>query len=513
MSRTLRAASPEEDLALAPELVPLVRLLTRAEGFALAFLECNVPVAAKRIVGELIAALETRGRRGRRLRLDESEEDLLGRLRGLDPPATPGEGLFVLGFERAIPSRVEFPPALTRLNRAREQFRELAFPLVLVLPRYALDQLSRQAPDFWAWRSGVFEVRVEEPHLEQMLQDVTQPSSGAYESLSATRKQEHLEVLRGLLAELEAQADGNERARGELHQRIARLLDAMGRWSEAEAAAVKALELAQEAGDRRNVAAASHHLGVVAQRRGLYEEAIEWYRKSLAIKEELGDRAGIATSYHQLGILAEQRGSYEEAIERYRKSLAIREELGNRVDMATSYHQMGNVAYLRGSYEEALEWYRKSLAIREQLGDRAGMASTYHQLGMVAQQRGSYDEALEQYRKSLMIDEELGDRAGMADSYGQISLVFADLDKPEEALPYGLRCLALNLELQTPNTTLTLRTLTRLRDLLGEDRFRRLASEHLDADGVARVVDLLDRFAAEGSEPAKPGSPRADTFT
>ncbi len=67
-------------------------------------------------------------------------------------------------------------------------------------------------------------------------------------------------------------------------------------------------------------------------------------------------------------------------------------------------------------------------------------------------------------------------------------------------IDYSLRCLALNLELQSPDTPLTLRTLTRLRELLGEDRFRQLAGEHLDADSVAQVVDLLDRFAAEGSD-------------
>ncbi len=513
MSRPLRAAGPEEDLALASELVPLVRLLTRAEGFALAFLECNVPVTAERLVGELIGALEARGRQGRRLRLDEAEEDLLGRLHGLDPPASPGEALFVLGFERAIPARVEYPPALTRLNRAREGFRGLAFPLVLVLPRYALDQLSREAPDFWAWRSGVFEGRVEEMQLERMVHDVTRPSSGGYENLSEVRKRAHLEVLRRLLAEFEAQGDGNERARGDLYYRIARLLDSMGHWSGAEAAAVKALELTKEVGDRQNVASTYHQLGILAHRRGSYDEALERYSKSLAIFEELGDRAGIATSFHQLGVVAQERGSYDEALGWYRKSLAIEEELGDHPGMARGYHQLGVVAQERGSYDEALGWYRKSLAIKEELGNRAGMASSYHQLGIVAQERGSYDEALEWYRRSLAIEEELGDRAGIANSYGQLSILFTELGKPEKALPYGLRCLALAIELQSPNTPLILDTLSRLRKVLGVVRFRQLASEHLDADGVARVVDLLDRFVAEGSDSAKPRSMRADTVT
>ena len=48
-----------------------------------------------------------------------------------------------------------------------------------------------------------------------------------------------------------------------------------------------------------------------------------WYRKALALREGLGDREGMATSYHQLGIIAQERGAYQEALKWYRRSLAI----------------------------------------------------------------------------------------------------------------------------------------------------------------------------------------------
>ena len=51
----------------------------------------------------------------------------------------------------------------------------------------------------------------------------------------------------------------------------------------------------------QKAAAFQHQLGMVAQERGSYEDALDWYRKSLAIAEELGDRSGMARSYHQLG--------------------------------------------------------------------------------------------------------------------------------------------------------------------------------------------------------------------
>ena len=143
---------------------------------------------------------------------------------------------------------------------------------------------------------------------------------------------------------------------------------------------------------------------------GAYGREEQLCREVLTWVPERSQKA--AAFQHLLGIVAQERGSYDEALDWYRKSLAIKEELGDRSGMARSYHQLGNVSYLRGSYDEALDWYRKSLAIKEELGNRSGMAISYHQLGMVAEERGSYDEALDWYRQSLAILEELGTARG-----------------------------------------------------------------------------------------------------
>ncbi|MEU7839270.1 tetratricopeptide repeat protein, partial [Nonomuraea sp. NPDC049129] len=122
-----------------------------------------------------------------------------------------------------------------------------------------------------------------------------------------------------------------------------------------------------------SIAAAYHRLGVVAQLRGLLDEAEDWYHKCLTIEEELGNRPGMATSYHQLGMVAQERGLLDEAEDWYHKSLTIEEELGNRPGMATSYHELGVVAQERGLLDEAEDWYHKSLTIEEELGNRPGM--------------------------------------------------------------------------------------------------------------------------------------------
>ncbi|MFD1116148.1 tetratricopeptide repeat protein, partial [Sphaerisporangium aureirubrum] len=124
-----------------------------------------------------------------------------------------------------------------------------------------------------------------------------------------------------------------------------------------------------------------------------------------------------ASSYHQLGMIAQERGEYDQALEWYRKSLTIEEEIGNRAGMASSYHQLGMIAQERGEYDQALEWYRKSLTINEELGNRAGMAISFSQIGVLYTQIGRAAEAVVYNLRSLSIREQLGSPQVSTDLY------------------------------------------------------------------------------------------------
>jgi len=318
-----------------------------------------------------------------------------------------------------------------------------------------LAEAHRRAARFWRWRVAVWrqslprdvEDLLEARHHHRLAAEldaaieVTEWICSRFDDWGAYRREEQLvhEVL-GWLPERSQQAAAFLHQLGIVAQRRGSYDEALG-WYR------KSLDIAEKLGDRAGMAISYHQLGMVAQHRGSYDEALLWYRKSLDIKEELGNRAGMASSYHQLGNVAQARGSDEEALSWYRKSLEIKEELGNRAGMAISYHQLGMVAHTRHSYDEALDWYRKSLEIAEELEDRAGMASTYHQIGLVAEQRGSYDEALSQYRKSLEIKEELGNRAGMAISYHQLGMVAQRRGSYDEALGWYRKSLEIAEEL------------------------------------------------------------------
>ena len=67
--------------------------------------------------------------------------------------------LLVLGLKEAIGVNLQgdYPPVLQDLNFVRDAYkRTVPHPILFFLPDYAITRLAKFAPDFWAWRSGVY---------------------------------------------------------------------------------------------------------------------------------------------------------------------------------------------------------------------------------------------------------------------------------------------------------------------------------------------------------------------
>lgn len=173
-----RSAAPGETRLVSPEflqhpvdedenLLALERLLTRASGFTLAFVRVNEPAQRAALVQEIRRRVEPQGLVIIEINLTTPIPDFLAELVrrfhtlvGKLEPATangPRLAVFVYGLEHSIATAGD-QPALAVINYKRENFRErIPLPLVLWLPEEALQALITGAPDFWAWRSGLFE--------------------------------------------------------------------------------------------------------------------------------------------------------------------------------------------------------------------------------------------------------------------------------------------------------------------------------------------------------------------
>ncbi|NIA12119.1 MAG: tetratricopeptide repeat protein, partial [Nitrospiraceae bacterium] len=269
----------------------------------------------------------------------------------------------------------------------------------------------------------------------EMVQDLTEP----------LHRWGFIDLVRELNEETAETATGTVKAAALHHLGI--IHQAQGRYDEAVTRYQESLKIAEELGDRSGIASTLHQLGTIHQTQGRYDEAVTMYQESLRIEEELGDRSRIAITLGQLGNIHQTQGRYDEAVTMYQESLKIAEELGNKRVIAITLHQLGTIHQDQGRYDEAVKIYQESLKIAEKLGDRRGIASTLHQLGMIHQAQGRYDEAVKMYQESLKIAEKLGDKRVIASTLGQLGNVHYDQGMYDEAVTMYQESLKIREEL------------------------------------------------------------------
>jgi len=448
-SRDLQLLSPEVWQAREDEsenLLRLERMLTRAEGFVLAFARVNVPTQRAELVKEMRRRVERQGIEIIEIDLQAPVGDFLNELlRRLAKvyltklksetrqlavaESAPRYAVFVYGLEHSIPSSETYHPALAVINYKRENFRQhLAAPLVIWVPEYALQAIIEGAPDFWAWRSGVFEFVAPRAEIEKTWLTI-KPQRGQIElsNMTLEEKRKRIHLLSGLLAEYETRENADtpeiEAIRFDLLDRLGKLYHFLGDYQHALDFFQRAFKIAEKSNYQKGVASSLHQIGMIHQDRGDYSTALTDYVEALKIFEALSDSANVAVSLYQIGTIYHLQGKYDAALAEYEKTLKIFEALDSRVGVAQSLHQIGIIRYLSGDYVTALAEYEKSMKINEELGDHGSVARSFYQIAMVHQAHGDHVAALTEYEKSLKIFETLGDRFGMSNSFHQIGRV------------------------------------------------------------------------------------------
>ncbi|NES07411.1 MAG: tetratricopeptide repeat protein, partial [Okeania sp. SIO2F4] len=170
----------EEDLPLTveEEYEALVEAIRFTEGFGLLFVECS-PQQGTEIMEKI--RLELPQEKAEILSLDKTVYNFYNRVKEL-PLLADIDILFVTGLEYSLSlyeedmkergldnneiisiSKRGVPPVLVNLNQQRERFRDdFDICFVFLLPRFALDYLIKRAPDFFDWRSGLFQFPMDE---------------------------------------------------------------------------------------------------------------------------------------------------------------------------------------------------------------------------------------------------------------------------------------------------------------------------------------------------------------
>jgi tetratricopeptide (TPR) repeat protein len=370
----------------------LRRSLIRTDGFSLFFVRC-LPVTANQIISDIHSDLSTKTIEV--LDLKESIDNLYDRISAL-PRLDRLNILFIKGLEHSIFAYEDremndinlrsrssvyggtwkgVPRVLGHLNLSRERFRDnFNFCLVFLLPEFALRYFIRRAPDFFDWRSNVYEFHTDKEIITREASLLVSGDYDEYLHLTLAQRTVKLSAISSYLDEkdkLDNEADLwfekgiIHSVNSECEQAIVsydwaieikpdkyeawyhrgNALDELGRYEEAIASFDHVLEI------KPDVHEAWNNRGYALAELDRYEEALTSFDHVLEIKPDVHE------AWNNRGVTLKKLGRYEEAIASYERVLEV------KPDFHEAWFNRGNALDESGRYEEAIASYDHVLEI------------------------------------------------------------------------------------------------------------------------------------------------------
>jgi tetratricopeptide (TPR) repeat protein len=279
--------------------------------------------------------------------------------------------------------------------------------LVLWLDETAINQMINQAPDWWAWRSGVYTFSSEyvvSTSLSPKLSDINRRNLN--KSKVAARIAE-------LHSWLEQQGASEPELSLSLLLELGDLYRQRGDIDIALDIYEHLLNVLENTDDARAVAVTLGRIADVKYVRGDLDEALDIvFNKELPVYTQLGDIHAIAVTYDKIADIYKLRGQLDSALSiLLNNCLPMFENIGDLREVAITQRKMADIYELQGAFDKALAIrLDKELPIFEQSGDLREIALTKGRVADIKQSQGSYDEALAiRIEEELPVFEKLGD--------------------------------------------------------------------------------------------------------
>ena len=391
MAMSISEVNWDQDLEADPdeEYQSLVRSLRWTDGFGLFFVQCS-PAQATRMIDQLQQDL--RHKQIHVVTLNSRIDNLYELVANL-PDRHEIEILVINGLEESFVDYIRpgyggqgdyykldtVPRVLGNLNLQRERFRD-DFPIsfVFFLPLFGLKYFIRRAPDFFDWRSGVFEF----PTDADKLLEVTDRLFSERETLEEylvlppdERKRKILEV-----EELLRESHHPFEYRAQLLFECALLLDT----AEEYEAAVRFYQQLVELDSSQPGVWFNYGLDLLSLSR--FEEAIACFDHAIAIDPNF------AEAWDSRGIAARKIGDYGRAIDSYKNALKIDPSFhDSRYNLGTAYLEIKN-------YESALALFQSIVA------EKPDYAPAYYNQACIHAQLRNIEEAIEQLAKAIQLN-------------------------------------------------------------------------------------------------------------
>lgn len=431
----------------------ICRALSRADGFALYFVLVNLPSARRAI------ALQVQEQLGLPvIELDVPPEGfgdttldgwLLPKLEELKKleGVTAESPIFLHGLDRVMPSgQVALRRFLQLLNWRRSALAAVGRPLVIWLPRHALDSMAEHAPDLYDWYSNVYEFASPKEEAEELRSGFITEFDTAVHPASRQSKTEKEQWLHTLTALLDEHPKRNA-YRAKLLNEAGRMHDALGSLEDALDLYQQALAIDKEIGTRKGEGVILNNISHIYYARGDYATALKYLKQSLAIDREIGDKVEEGAHLNNISLIYHARGNYDTALSYLKQSLNIRREIGDRAEEGTILNNISQIYDAQGDYDTALKYLEQSLTICREVGNQVMEGTTLNNIAAIHHAKGDYDTALKYLEQGLDLIREIGDKAHEGDTLSNIGVLYHARGDYATALQYLEQSLAIRREI------------------------------------------------------------------
>ncbi|MDZ8185221.1 MAG: tetratricopeptide repeat protein [Nostoc sp. ChiSLP02] len=379
----------DDDLPPEPEEAyqDLLRALKRKSGFGLFFVQCT-PVEADKFIAKL--PQEIPHKKIAVLRLVEAIDNLYERVaefikdKQIDILLIKGLEYSLYKYEQRTFGEISegqfsnltsVPHILNNLNQQRERFRD-DFPIsfVFLLRSFSINYFIHRAPDFFDWRSGVFELVTTPKLLEQESNRLLlERDYEQYLQLSHQQKIEKILEIQELLAETHQKLI----RKSNLLFKMGNLLIAANEFEGSITYYNQALKI------QPDYHYAWNGKGNALMNLGRYEEAVASYKQALKIQSDYH------YAWNGKGNALDELGRYQEAIASYDQALNF------KPDYHEAWYNRGNALGKLARYQEAIVSYDQALKFKPD--DH----QAWYNRGNVLDELGRYQEAMASYDQAL----------------------------------------------------------------------------------------------------------------
>ena len=465
-----------------PEMKRLERRINRSKGeFSLFFVECNLPTLREDLANDLSRCLELPAIQftlppftGEMIQFDQIIAEYVK-----DKPLE--SSIFLFGLESWLPtlSKETLHQTVQQLNWRRSSFARLKRPLVIWVPKYALDILAEYTPDFFDWYSGIFVIKAKKSEQDDaVLSSLKTLNSnfqvGASSYLSERETRNWLHTINASLLERQDEDQsrgkllneagllylklgdkdrameclqqsliinrrlGNKAGEGLTLNNIAQIYDAQGDFSSALEYLEKSLSIQQEAGNKLGEGSVLNNIATAAYDHGEHDLALDYYRKSLLIMKGAGEESCEARTLSNISQYYQDKGDLDTALEYLNESLDLTQKIGDKLGESIALNNIATVSNDKGEHHTALEYFMRSLSISQEIGDKAGEGVTLDNISSVYLSLGDYDAGLKSLQESMAIKEEIGDKSGLDRLLLNLGTIYYEKGETEKAISFWL---------------------------------------------------------------------------